>query len=227
MWNLVEPKLVTVKPLCGNLRKLNFWQWNLYVEPCGTWTFDSGTFIHHRLERWARHQACCADVQVRIHWREGRDSSTQRAPKIQTQRNYGHSVQEVHAEGKPAAKKPPSMKSPQRERAKKPRGNIAGVPTVPQVPEKGVVHGPSNGIAERWKETDLPAAAAQSQERPNEAIVTIVKLLDGSETKSHHSKGCHKPIEPPKRRLLENFRKASPRKVNEEDPQSQNTFTKP
>ena len=43
MWNLVEPELLTVEPLCGTstfhsgtLFNLNFLEWNLYVEPCGT-----------------------------------------------------------------------------------------------------------------------------------------------------------------------------------------------
>ena len=31
MWNLLEPELLTVEPLCGTL-----WKWNLYVEPFGT-----------------------------------------------------------------------------------------------------------------------------------------------------------------------------------------------
>ena len=50
MWNLVEPQLLTVEPLCGTLWNLNFQQWNLYVEPCGTSTFNSGTFMWNLLE---------------------------------------------------------------------------------------------------------------------------------------------------------------------------------
>ena len=49
MWNLVEPELLTVEPLRGTLC-LNFWKWNLYVEPCGTWTFKNGTFMWNLVE---------------------------------------------------------------------------------------------------------------------------------------------------------------------------------
>ena len=36
MWNLVEPELFRVEPLCGTLWNLNFSEWNLYVEPYET-----------------------------------------------------------------------------------------------------------------------------------------------------------------------------------------------
>ena len=35
-WNLVEPQLVRVDPLCGTWLNLKSGKWNLYVEPCGT-----------------------------------------------------------------------------------------------------------------------------------------------------------------------------------------------
>ena len=47
MWNLVEPKLLRVEPLCGTLWSLSFKEWNPYVGLCGTSTFKSGTFIRH------------------------------------------------------------------------------------------------------------------------------------------------------------------------------------
>ena len=45
MWNLVEPELLRMEPWCGTWWNLNFKQRNLYVEPWGTWTFKSGTFV--------------------------------------------------------------------------------------------------------------------------------------------------------------------------------------
>ena len=45
MWDLAEPQLFRMEPLCGNLLNLNFSEWNLYVEPCGTSTFQNGTFM--------------------------------------------------------------------------------------------------------------------------------------------------------------------------------------
>ena len=41
MWNLVEAELLRVEPWWN----LNFEEWNLYVEPWDTWTFNSGTFM--------------------------------------------------------------------------------------------------------------------------------------------------------------------------------------
>ena len=49
MWNLYvelrEPEFSRVEPLCQTLGNLNFQKWTLYVEPWGTWTFKSGTFM--------------------------------------------------------------------------------------------------------------------------------------------------------------------------------------
>ena len=48
MWNLVEPELFRMEPLCGNLWNLNFEQWNLSrpelhsVEPVKTFTCRFG-----------------------------------------------------------------------------------------------------------------------------------------------------------------------------------------
>ena len=42
MWNLVEPQVLTLEPLCGTLWNLNFREWNLYAEPCRTWSKVSG-----------------------------------------------------------------------------------------------------------------------------------------------------------------------------------------
>ena len=35
MCSLMEPELLTAEPLCGTLWNLNFYEWNLYVEPGG------------------------------------------------------------------------------------------------------------------------------------------------------------------------------------------------
>ena len=50
MWNRVEPELLTVESLCATFWNLNFDEWNLYVEPCGTSIFKSGTFMWNRGE---------------------------------------------------------------------------------------------------------------------------------------------------------------------------------
>ena len=57
MWNLVEPQLLIVEPLCGTLWNCNFKQWNLYVEPCGTSTFKNGTCMRNLAEPGARFRA--------------------------------------------------------------------------------------------------------------------------------------------------------------------------
>ena len=51
-WNLCmePPQLLRVEPLCGTLWNLNFSEWNLYVEPCGTSTFQNGTFMWNLVE---------------------------------------------------------------------------------------------------------------------------------------------------------------------------------
>ena len=46
LWNLVEPQLLRMEPLCGNL-----------VEPCGTSTFKSGTFLLNLAEPGPRIRA--------------------------------------------------------------------------------------------------------------------------------------------------------------------------
>ena len=51
MWNLVEPQLFRAEPLCGTLWNLNF-QWNLDVEPCGSWTFGRGTWWSLNFQQW-------------------------------------------------------------------------------------------------------------------------------------------------------------------------------
>ena len=50
IWNLGEPELFRVEPLCGTWWNLNFSKWNHYVEPCGTSTFKSGTFMRNLVE---------------------------------------------------------------------------------------------------------------------------------------------------------------------------------
>ena len=50
MWNLAEPQLLRVEPLCGTLWNLNFQEWNLCAEPCGTSTFKNGIFMWNLVE---------------------------------------------------------------------------------------------------------------------------------------------------------------------------------
>ena len=48
-WKLGEPELLRAEPWIRTLGNLhlckNFWEWNLCVEPSGTWTFLSGTLM--------------------------------------------------------------------------------------------------------------------------------------------------------------------------------------
>ena len=46
----MEPELLTVEPLCGTWWNLNIEEWRLDVEPCGTSTFKSGTFMWNLVE---------------------------------------------------------------------------------------------------------------------------------------------------------------------------------
>ena len=66
MWNLGEPELLRVEPVCGPFGNLNFWEWNLYSSQTRTLR--------------ARCQACCADTRVRKTTTRGRGSPTQKAP---------------------------------------------------------------------------------------------------------------------------------------------------
>ena len=66
MWNLGEPQLVRMEPLCGTLWNLNFSEWNLYSSQTRTLR--------------ARCQACCADTRVRKTTTRRKGSPTQKAP---------------------------------------------------------------------------------------------------------------------------------------------------
>ena len=56
MWKPQQPRWTLTQAnrgelqLLGTLWNLNFSEWNLYVEPCGTWTFQNGTFMWNLME---------------------------------------------------------------------------------------------------------------------------------------------------------------------------------
>ena len=84
IWNLVEPELLTVQPLCGTLWNLNFYKWNLYVEPPGTnWAFKNGTFMWNLSEpELLRMEPLCGTARNFAEPGEGFGRLPQTTPKL-------------------------------------------------------------------------------------------------------------------------------------------------